>query len=137
MKLAYFWLETIYLRLRRAFYLSCHRDGLEIESVEFQQKPANKFSQKEFDSIKLKTIFLVSLFKQLTWSISFEYIVLILLCFFVSTTQPLSQNCLICISCPPVIIIGKCKQLNWKQSLLRFYSLVQTVGNDKYYCYSS
>ena len=30
---------------------------LKIKSAEFQDKPANKFSQKEFHSIKLKTIF--------------------------------------------------------------------------------
>ena len=37
----------------------CHatETELKIESAEFQHKPANKFCQKEFHSINLKTIF--------------------------------------------------------------------------------
>ena len=40
-------------------YFICHatETDLKIESAELQHKPANKFSQKEFHSIKLKTIF--------------------------------------------------------------------------------
>ena len=85
-----------YLKLIVLFpeHFICHatETNLKTESTEFQHKLANKISQKDFHSIKLKTIFLVSLFKQITWSISFEYIVLILLCLFVSTTQ-LSHFC--------------------------------------------
>ena len=71
-----------------------------IEFVEFQHKSAKKFSQKEFSRFLFSNRLLEVL-------ISFEQyiIVLILLCKFVSTTQPrpLSQNCLIrisCLSCP-------------------------------------
>ena len=38
-------------RVPRAFYLPCHRDGLENRMSGFQQKSPNKFSQKEFHSI--------------------------------------------------------------------------------------
>ena len=44
-------------RAPRAFYLSCHREGLEMESAEFQHKSANEFSQKESHTFKLKTVF--------------------------------------------------------------------------------
>ena len=37
----------------------CHvtEMGLKIELAEFQHKSANKFSQKEFHSVKMKTVF--------------------------------------------------------------------------------
>ena len=40
----------------------CHvtEMGLKIELAEFQHKSANKFSQKEFHSVKMKTVFQVS-----------------------------------------------------------------------------
>ena len=43
----------------RAFYFSCHAQAemeLKTESTEFQHKPEDKFSQKEFHCIELKII---------------------------------------------------------------------------------
>ena len=57
---------VISCRIPRAFYLHATETDMKIESVEFQHKSANEFSQKEFHIIKLKTIFQVSLFKQIT-----------------------------------------------------------------------
>ena len=51
----------MYLKLVAVFpeHFICHatETNLKIESAEFQHKPANEFSQKEFHNIKLKTIF--------------------------------------------------------------------------------
>ena len=86
------------------FIFHATEKNLKIELAEFQHKSANKFSQKEFGSIKMETIFEVSFFKLIAWSINFEYIFLILLCLSVSTTQlrPFLQNCLVRVNYPPL-----------------------------------
>ena len=56
-----FFSEHRYLKLVVVFpeHFICHATemDLKIESTEFQHKPVNKFSQREFHSIKLEAIF--------------------------------------------------------------------------------